>query len=177
MARPAGPRQVQEWPPFCKRLVPKVWAGTPGRSTSWRLEELNATPTTTLQYIVGQLNAIYGAGTYAYDTVADPTTGNTLTGNGPSGLIYNTKTVQDLGAVAIGTPSTDGAPRDPMRYDLAPVGYGSAADFYLYVSHAKSGTESSDATRRGIEASEVVAATPRFGCARAGISFTPATGT
>ena len=38
-----------------------------------------------------------------------PTTGNG-TGNGPSGLIYNTKTVQDLGAVAIGTASGSGRP-------------------------------------------------------------------
>jgi hypothetical protein len=74
------------------------------------LEELNGTPTTTLNYIVGQLNNIYGAGTYAYHTTTDPTDGNNLTGNGPSGLIYNTKTVQDLGAVAIGTPSGSGPP-------------------------------------------------------------------
>ena len=71
--------------------MPKAWTATLSRSTCWRLQELNGTPTTTLQYIVGQLNSIYGAGTYAYDTTTDPTTGNTLTGNGPSGLIYNTK--------------------------------------------------------------------------------------
>ncbi|HVU87780.1 MAG TPA: dockerin type I domain-containing protein [Pirellulales bacterium] len=122
------------------------------------LEELYKTPTTTLQYIVDQLNAIYGAGTYAYDATTDPTTGNSLTGNGPSGLIYNTHTVQDLGAVAIGPASSSGAPRDPMRYELAPVGYGSAANFYLYVDHAKSSsdsTEASDEARRNIEAQEV----------------------
>lgn len=122
------------------------------------LEELYKTPATTLQYIVDQLNAIYGAGTYAYDATTDPTTGNTLTGNGPSGLIYNTHTVQDLGAVAIGSPSSSGAPRDPMRYELAPVGYGSAANFYLYVDHAKSSsqsTESTDEARRNIEAQAV----------------------
>ncbi len=119
------------------------------------LQELYKTPTTTLQYIVDQLNSLYGAGTYAYDTATDPTTGNALTGNGPSGLIYNTHTVQDLGAVAIGQPSSSGAARDPMRYELAPVGYGSAADFYLYVDHAKSGIADSDATRRNIEAQEV----------------------
>ncbi|HEY4308584.1 MAG TPA: dockerin type I domain-containing protein [Pirellulales bacterium] len=119
------------------------------------LEELYGNPTTTLQYVVGQLNAIYGAGTYAYDTTTDPTNGNFLTGNGPSGFIYNTHTVQDLGAVAIGTPSSSGAPRDPMRFELAPVGYGSASDFYLYVDHAKSGTTASDSTRRNIEATAV----------------------
>ncbi|HEY1601339.1 MAG TPA: hypothetical protein VGG64_17185 [Pirellulales bacterium] len=119
------------------------------------LEELYGTPSTTLSYIVGQLNGIYGTGTYAYDTTTDPTDGNFLTGNGPSGLIYNTKTVQDLGAVAVGTASSSGAARAPMRYELQPIGSSSAADFYMYVSHAKSGTTSSDATRRNIEATEV----------------------
>src|SRR5262249_7845679 len=50
------------------------------------LQEVNFSPTTTLQFIVDQLNGIYGAGTYAYDATPDPTTGNT-TGNGPSALI------------------------------------------------------------------------------------------
>ena len=75
------------------------------------LEELNynnPSPSSTLQFIVSQLNAIYGAGTYAFDPVVDPTDGNT-TGNGPSGLIYNTKTVTDLGGVVIGTASSSGA--------------------------------------------------------------------
>jgi hypothetical protein len=119
------------------------------------LQELYGTPATTLQYFVNQLNSLYGAGTYAYDTTTDPTNGNFLTGNGPSGLIYNTHTVQVLGAVAIGTPSSSGAPRDPMRYELAPVGYDAAADFYLYVDHAKSGTQSTDISRRNFEAQEV----------------------
>ena len=69
------------------------------------LEEMTAT--TTPSYIVGQLNAIYGAGTYAYDPTSDPTTGGT--GGGPSGLIYNTHTVKDVGAVAIGSVSGSGA--------------------------------------------------------------------
>jgi hypothetical protein len=120
------------------------------------LQELYQTPATTLQYIVGQLNAMYPMASYAYDTTNDPTDGNALTGNGPSGLIYNTLTVHDLGAVAIGgTPSGSVQPRDPMRYTLEPVHAGAAADFYLYVSHAKSGTTSSDASRRNIEAQAI----------------------
>jgi hypothetical protein len=117
------------------------------------LQELYSTPSTTLSYIVGQLNGIYGAGTYAYDTTTDPTTGGT--GGGPSGLIYNTKTVKDVSAVAIGTASDSGAARAPMRYTLQPLGAGSAATFYLYVSHAKSGTASDDVNRRNIEAGEL----------------------
>ncbi len=129
------------------------------------LEELNATktvpstgtPSKTLDFIVTQLNNIYGAGTYKADTVLDPTTGGT--GGGPSGLIYNTHTVQDLGASIIGSASGSGAPRAPMRYKLAPLGYNDhSADFFLYVSHMKSGTDSSpggDLDRRNVEANAI----------------------
>ncbi len=84
------------------------------------LEELSwvgsgASPT--LQTVVNDLNGIYGAGTYAYDPTYDPTDGNDV-GNGPSGLIYNTKTIKDLGAVAIGTASGSGAARAPMQFKL-----------------------------------------------------------
>ena len=120
------------------------------------LQELYSTPSMTLGYIVGQLNGIYGAGTYAYDTTADPTTGGS--GGGPSGLIYNTKTVRDVAAVAIGTDSDSGAPRAPMRYTLQPLGV-AAAQFYLYVSHMKSGDAGDDSptdgSRRNFEANEL----------------------
>ena len=49
-------------------------------------EELRST---SLPALVTQLNNIYGAGTYAFDPTADPTTGG-----GTDGLIYNTQTVQ-----------------------------------------------------------------------------------
>src|SRR4051794_40767124 len=74
------------------------------------LEELYIDNTTTMSYIVQQLNNIYGAGIYAYDPTPDPTTGN-FTGNGPSGLVYNTQTVQVLDAEVIGVASGSGAPR------------------------------------------------------------------
>lgn len=120
------------------------------------LQELNWSQTsTTLGFIVGQLNGIYGAGTYAYDTTFDPTTGD-LTGNGPNGLVYNTQTVQVLGATPVGSASGSGAPRAPMRYKLAPKGYNDhSADLFLYVSHMKSGTNASDLDRRNIEANTI----------------------
>lgn len=120
------------------------------------LEELNySRRTTTLGFIVDQLNSLYGAGTYAYDATFDPTTGD-LTGNGPSGLVYNTKTVQVLGSTVIGSASGSGAARAPMRYKLAPKGYNDhSADFFLYVSHMKSGTATSDMDRRNIEATAI----------------------
>jgi hypothetical protein len=121
------------------------------------LEELhydNPSISQTLTYLVGQLNSIYGAGTYAADTFVDGTSGND-TGNGPSGLIYNTHTIVDLGAKQIGSASGSGAPRAPMRYTLQPVGGAAYSQFYLYVSHAKSGTDSGSANRRNIEAGEL----------------------
>jgi hypothetical protein len=120
------------------------------------LEELYGTPATTLQPIVTALNAIYPTANYTFDTTADATTGNFLTGNGPSGLIYNANTVQVLGALSVGSASGSGAPRAPMRYKLAPKGYNDhSADFFLYVSHMKSGSGSSDMTRRNVEANTI----------------------
>jgi hypothetical protein len=42
-----------------------------------------------------------------------------------------------------------------MRYTLQPLGGTPASQFYLYVSHAKSGTTSSDANRRNIEMTSI----------------------
>ncbi len=128
----------------------------------------NPAVSSTLQYLVGQLNSYYGAGTYAYDTYVDPTDGNT-TGNGPSGIIYNTHTVMVLSETSL-AESSSGAARAPMRYYLQPVG-DSAAAFYLYVSHTKSGTTSSDATRRNIEAQELRADSATLG-ANANVIYT-----
>ena len=123
------------------------------------LQELSWTgsgPSSTLQIVVNDLNSIYGAGTYAYDPTYDPTDGD-LTGNGPSGLIYNTKTIADLGAESIGTVSGSCMARAPMRYELQPVDGNSSSAFYLYVSHAKQGTGTSNENRRNQEAQEIVA--------------------
>jgi endonuclease/exonuclease/phosphatase family metal-dependent hydrolase len=128
-----------------------------------------ASISSSLPAIVSVLNGIYGAGTYAYDTYVGTTDGTTLSGNGPNGLIYNTHTVQDLGAVGL-TTEADGvtplvsgsaAPRQPIRYLLAPVGYGANADFYLYSSHYKSGSTSQ--TRRQLEADAIRANSDALG--------------
>jgi autotransporter-associated beta strand protein len=125
----------------------------------------------TLTTVVGYLNSIYGPGAYAYDPTYDPNDGN-LTGNGPSGLIYNTKTIMDLGAVPIGTASGSGPPRDPMQYHLQPIGGASSSAFYLYVSHAKSGGDSgNNVSRRQQEAAEIVASAGTLG-ANANYIFT-----
>jgi hypothetical protein len=111
------------------------------------VEELNST---TLSNLVNALNNIYGVGTYAYDHTADPTTGG-----GTDGLIYNTQTVQVVSAAAVGTASTSGAARAPLRYQLRPIGFGSTADFYMYVSHYKASSGATNVSRRNVEATTI----------------------
>jgi len=122
------------------------------------LQELDGTQFTpgnsaTLPYIVDQLNAIYGPGTYAADTLKNPTTGGT--GGGPNGLVYNTTTIQMVQAKVIGSASGSGAPRAPMRYQLRPIGYGTSADFYIYVSHYKASSDSTSKNRRNVESTTI----------------------
>lgn len=78
--------------------------------------------------------------------------GDTADGNGPNSIVYNAKTVTMLQAVGVGTAlgSGNGEYRQVARYEFQPVN--GTAPFYVYVSHMKSGTSSSDATDRGEEA-------------------------
>ena len=124
---------------------------------------------TTLSNFVVQLNNIYGAGTYARDITADPNTGG-----GPDGLIFNTHTVQIISARALKTGQmvllqsdgtytaafspgggVNGATRAPMVYRLRPMGNGPNADFYMYVSHARSTSDDAVGDARYAEAQEV----------------------
>lgn len=123
------------------------------------LQELDGTQnvfginSATLPHIVNQLNAIYGAGTYAADNVKDPTTGGT--GGGPNGLVYNTHTIQVLESKVVGTVSGSGIARAPMRYKLRPVGKGADADFYFYVVHYKASSDATSKNRRNIESTTI----------------------
>lgn len=129
------------------------------------LEELNST---SMPSLVTQLNAIYGSGRYAYDATADNTTGG-----GTDGLIYNTSTVQVIAArslptgtnvvrqsngtyaAAAGNGAAGSVARGPMVYQLRPVGQTSAADFYVYVTHARSTSDTATGAGRYAEAQEV----------------------
>jgi hypothetical protein len=130
------------------------------------LEELQDT---TLSNFVAQLNIIYGAGSYVFDPASDPNTGG-----GPDGLIYNSQTIQVMSARALPAGQTvllqsngaytaayspgggvNGVVRAPMVYQLRPVGSGSNADFYMYVSHARSTSDDSVGDARYAEAQEV----------------------
>jgi hypothetical protein len=130
------------------------------------VEELNST---TLGNFTTALNNIYGAGAYAYDPTTD-----TNTGGGPDGLIYNTRTMQVVGARCLRTGQTvllgsngaytsahspgggvNGVTRGPMVYHLRPIGFGTNNDFYMYVSHARSTSDDSVGDARYAEAQEV----------------------
>ena len=112
----------------------------------------NTTISPTLATITSDLNAVYGAGTYAYNMTIDPTDGPTETGNGPSGLIYNTKTIGSVTGTPIATTASSGSdPRVPMQYLIQPANATAASQFYLYVEHAKADQSSSDAATRANE--------------------------
>ena len=109
----------------------------------------------TVAPIVTQLNTMYGAGTYAMSPYQATQNGSAGSGNGPNALVYKTTTLQLIASVGIGSPSTSGFPRQPVRYEFRPVGGDAAFDFYVYVSHAKAGTTSTDKNRRNIEAQAI----------------------
>lgn len=102
------------------------------------------------QQIVDLLNGIYGAGTYARATSTGASSGA-----GTPGLIYNVTTVQLRATTTASTISSTGAARQTMRYQLRPVGYDAAADFFLYSSHYKASTGSANEVRRNGEALQV----------------------
>jgi hypothetical protein len=120
------------------------------------LEETTST-SATIAPIVSGLNTFYGvAGMYSNSTYQATESGNNPTfGNGPNALVYNTLTVQLLASTPIDPPGgtsqlggvssgKSGEYREVMRYQFAPAGVPANASnvFYVYVSHYKSGDES-----------------------------------
>ena len=97
--------------------------------------------------IVALLNALYGAGTYAHGT-HDPWSNDGTY----EGLVYNTQTVTRVEETSF---HSAGQSRETGRYRLRPAGYGPAADVYVYNTHYKAGTSSSDRLRRANEARAV----------------------
>jgi hypothetical protein len=122
------------------------------------LQETTSNPIT-IAPIVNGLNSFYGvAGMYSNSTYQATETGDDVAdGNGPNAIVYNTKTVQLLASVPVDPSggagnlgSSSGELREVMRYEFAPAGVAPTAtnEFYVYVSHYKSGTKSSDLTER-----------------------------
>ncbi len=107
-------------------------------------------PFTTTQAIVNGLNNIYGAGTYARGSVATGPSFSSLR----QSVVYHTGSVERLEEIAVRRQTINGStpPRESQRIKFRPVGYDSSADFYIYNSHFKAGSSSSDIARRNAEA-------------------------
>src|SRR3954463_1543921 len=110
-------------------------------------------PSTTTQAILSRLNTAYAGQGITYSM--SNRTGIT-DGAGTQTLIYRNETVQLIADTAFGYPGQD---RQTLRYQLRPVGYTSAADFYVYNSHYKASMDSpapgANATKRLNEANEI----------------------
>jgi len=111
---------------------------------------------TTVQPIVDGLNTFYSVrgipARYAMSSYQATSSGGVTSGGGPNALVYNTNTVQLIASVGVGTPtgSGNGEYRQVVRYLFAPAGVTATAsnEFYVYVSHYKSGTNSTDLIAR-----------------------------
>ena len=130
------------------------YAGTAAQPLDLLALEETTSNTATVQPIVDALNAYYGAGTYALVSYQATEYGGPGTGNGPSAMIYNTRTlalVYQNGAAAVGVAGTgvqSGSNivyRQVPRYEFQPVNGAAGTNFYVYVVHMKSGA-SSDST-------------------------------
>jgi hypothetical protein len=110
-------------------------------------------PNPTAQAFANVLNNIYPGNTYAVASLVNGTTTGPTAGNGPNTLVYRTTSVQLMSQQALGTPNGDGISRQVMEYQFQPIGYPTSTQFYVFNSHFKAGTTTSDNDRRGVEAS------------------------
>ena len=108
----------------------------------------------TIAPIVAGLNTYYNIpGMYAQSTIQASQSGGNTGGNGPNGIVYNTLTLQLIDSHRGPTPTGtngNGMPRQFMRYEFAPAGITPTAanEFYVYVSHMKSGTGDTNVNAR-----------------------------
>ena len=112
-------------------------------------EQNNTTGSTTLQ-LLNMMNALYGPGTYNRGTLIAGATSNPNTDS--SAVIYDATRFQLINEKLVGTPNVNGMPRQEIRYQFRPVGYGPSSDFYVYVGHWKALGGATDMTRRNVEA-------------------------
>jgi endonuclease/exonuclease/phosphatase family metal-dependent hydrolase len=113
------------------------------------LQEARSAATTGAGY-AQLLNQLYSTNTYKFGTLDGDSTGS-----GTQAIVYNSAAVTLIGSARIGTASTTGAPRQALRYELRPVGYGADADVWVYNSHYKSADDSTSRTRRTVEATAI----------------------
>ena len=110
-----------------------------------------SSPSGTTQDILDELNSIYGPGTYARGNYS----GTPSTSSLRQGIIYNTQSVQLISEIGVGSPTSLGIPRQPIRYRLRPVGYDSSADLHIFNSHYKASTGAANEASRLAEASTI----------------------
>jgi len=115
-------------------------------------EQNNNTGSTTLQ-VLNMMNALYGPGTYNRGALVSGATSSP--NNDSSAVVYDTTRFQLVAEKLVGTPSTNGMPRQEIRYQFRPVGYQSNADFYVYVGHWKALGGADDMARRNVEAQTI----------------------
>ncbi len=96
---------------------------------------------TTSQFIVDELNGIYGTGVYGRGTLDGFTSGA-----GTQGVVYNTHTLQLVSEATVGV--SGGASRQTMRYLFHPIGGTTTSDFYVYDSHLKASEGSAESAQR-----------------------------
>jgi endonuclease/exonuclease/phosphatase family metal-dependent hydrolase len=113
------------------------------------LQEANSAATTAQEY-AALCNSIYGTSAYSWGTLD----GNS-TGSGTQAIVFNASAVQLVSSATVGTASTTGQPRQTLRYQLRPAGYGSAADVWIYNGHYKASDDATSANRRNIEAQAI----------------------
>jgi endonuclease/exonuclease/phosphatase family metal-dependent hydrolase len=116
----------------------------------------------TVAPLVNDLNSYYGNTNYNYSSYQATTSDGTTDGGGPNALIYNQATMYLMASVGVGTPNsgTNGEFRQVVRYEFQPlVDKGTSNGiFYVYDSHAKSGSASTsddgstDGALRNLEA-------------------------
>jgi hypothetical protein len=122
----------------------------------------NSGSTADTQFLTQIMNGIYGSGVYGHGTLDGASTGG-----GTEGVIYDTQTVQLLQEKTVGVASTNGPPRQELRYLFRPLGYpDGSADFYVYVGHYKAGFTVRDKHRRAVEANEVRADADALGAGK-----------
>ena len=136
----------------------EIIAGDPAQPIDVLALNETTSNTTTVQPIVNGLNAFYAyygsPAVYAMSPYqATESNGNPTSGNGPNAMVYNTNTLQLLASVPVDPPggisqlgSASGMYREVMRYEFAPAGVtaGTNNEFYIYVSHYKASTGSSN---------------------------------
>jgi hypothetical protein len=111
----------------------------------------------TVAPIINDLNTLYPGLSYAQSPLQLAIGGySAVIGDGPNAIVYNTKTLQLVTSVAVGTATLEGNEyyRQEGRYTFAPVGVNPSAtnEFYVYVGHYKSGTGTDNETLRDQEA-------------------------